>query len=148
MSVRAENAIWEWGMLEVVQEEAQEEKAKAGEEAQEAEAAYAEEKVVVVVKVGRQRRWRRQWWWRHRRQRQSWRKQSAEEEEGEEASSERVGMGWAALQGIGADGCEEYEELVKKLVLEVKRKKIATHPSRAYRQRCCGGMGNMLLLLQ
>jgi hypothetical protein len=100
------------------------------------------------VKVGRQQRQRWQWWWRHRRQRQSQRKQSAEEEEGEEASSECIGIGWAALQGVGADGCKEYEELVKKLVLEVKRKKIVTHPSRAYRQQCCGSMGNMLLLLQ
>jgi hypothetical protein len=139
MSMGAENAIWEWGMLEVVREEAQEEEAKAGEEAQEAEAAYTE--VVVVVKVGRQQRrrrqwwWRhkrqrqrRQWWWRHRRQRQRRRKQRAEEEVGEEASSECVGVGWAALQGVGASGCEEYEELEKKLVLEVKRKKNCNAP--------------------
>jgi hypothetical protein len=37
------SSIWERGMLEVVREEAQEEEAKAGEEAQEAEAAVVVE---------------------------------------------------------------------------------------------------------
>jgi hypothetical protein len=52
-----------------------------------------------------------------------------------------VGVGWAALQGIGVGGCEEYDKLEKTLVLEVEIKKVTTHPGRAYKQQRCSGRG-------